>query len=188
MRFFELFATRRRLLALLLATLVSGAAMLPAMQTMSDHGFSVVAFEGAGSVRRSSEILAAWGEAGKQAAWWQLAVDFPFLLSYGLLAAASCAAIAGRARRAGKMQLARAARVAAWLGPLAATLDLIQNISLALVLSGQVSQPWPRISAICMPAILVLEGAALVFAAVGWLVTREVAPTTSQAAASPDRR
>ena len=45
-------------------------------------------------------------------------------------------------------QLERAAIVFAWFGPLAAAADLSQNVSLALVLSGHVVQPWPRISAI----------------------------------------
>jgi hypothetical protein len=70
-------AHRRSLLALAALTLVAGAAMLPAMATMDDHGASLFAFESAGSAARSQEILADWGDAGKAAMWWQLALTSP---------------------------------------------------------------------------------------------------------------
>lgn len=66
-----------------------------------------------------------------------------------------------------------------WLGPLAALADLIQNASLALILSGHIAQPWPRISAISAPTTFVLEGTALAFALAGWLATRQAASTAS---------
>lgn len=177
--FFHALSTPRRLLALAAVALVSGAAMLPAVKTMADHGHSVIAFESAGSVRRSEEIVATWGEAGKRAAWWQLVFDTPFLLAYGLFAAAACAAVARRAQAAGKSGLQRAARALVWFGPVAAMADFAQNVSLALVLSGHIAQPWPRISAVCVPAIVTLEGAALAFALAGWLATRQAASTAS---------
>jgi hypothetical protein len=175
--FFHALSTPRRLLALAAVALVSGAAMLPAMKTMADHGHSVIAFESAGSVQRSEEIVAAWGEAGKWAAWWQLVLDTPFLLAYGLFAAAACAAVARRAQAAGKPRLQRAATALIWFGPVAAMADFAQNASLALVLSGHAAQPWPRISAVCVPAIVALEATALAFALVGWLATRQAAST-----------
>jgi hypothetical protein len=169
--FFLALSAPRRLLALGVLTLVAGAAMLPAMKTMADHGHSIVAFEYAGSVERSVEILDAWGDAGKSAAWWQLAFDMPFLVGYGLFAAGACAAVARRASAAGKERLVRAASVLVWFGPLAAVADFAQNVSLALVLSGHVTQPWPRISALAAPTTLALEGVALAFALCGWLAT-----------------
>jgi L-cysteine desulfidase len=55
--------------------------------------------------------------------------------------------------------------------------DFAQNVSLALILSGHIAQPWPRISAICAPVTLALEGTALAFAFIGWLATRQAAST-----------
>ena len=75
-----------------------GLAMFPAMATMADRGASVIEFEVAGGVARSQQILVEWGEAGKRAMWWQLALDTPFAVSYGLLLAGCCAAVARRAR------------------------------------------------------------------------------------------
>jgi hypothetical protein len=178
-RFFAALGDRRRLLALAAVALLSGAAMLPAMRTMSDHGESLFAFEGAGSVERSEEIVSAWGEPGKRAAWWQLALDTPFLIAYGLFAAGACAAVASRAARAGKARLRHAAALLIWFGPLAAAADLLQNVSLAMILTGHVVQPWPRISAVCGSATTILMAIALTFALAGWFVTRRAGSTTT---------
>jgi len=176
----------RALWALAALTLISGAAMLPAISTMGSHGASLIAFEGAGSVARSQEILADWGDSGKTAAWWQLALDTPFLIGYGLFAAGACAAVARRAARVGKPRLERLATLLAWCGPLAAAADLLQNVSLALILSGQVTQPWPRIAAICGPVTTTLMAIALVFAIVGAIATREARTAEVPRTAGPD--
>jgi hypothetical protein len=176
-RLFVVAGRRRSLLILVAVAIVSGAAMLPAMGTMDDHGASLFAFEGAASVERSAEILAGWGDAGKRAAWWQLVLDIPFLLAYGLFAAGACAAVAARAARLGRARLSRVATLAVWLGPLAAAADFAQNIALALVLRGHVVQPWPRISAVCGLATTILMTIALLFALLGWLMTRGAGET-----------
>jgi hypothetical protein len=171
-RLFALAGERRSLWFLAALTLASGAAMLPAMGTMSDHGASVIAFEFAGSVGRSQEILTDWGSAGKAAAWWQLALDTPFLIGYGFLLAGACAVVARRAEGVGLFGLQRTATRIAWLGPLAAGADLLQNISLGLILAGHETQPWPRISAACGVITPTLMAIGVVFALVGLLRTR----------------
>jgi hypothetical protein len=169
---FEALASRRALVALGVGTALLGVLMLPAMRTMEAHGPSLIAFEAAGSVSRSSRILADWGAAGKTAAWWQLAIDTLFLLAYGSLLAGGCAAVARRAGAASRPRLRRAATMAVWFGPIAATADLAQNISLALILAGHEQQPWPRISAVADVVTLSLAGAAIVLIAVGSFATR----------------
>jgi len=171
-RLFIAAGNRRALWSLGVLTLICGAAMLPAIWTMADHGASVIAFESAGGASRSQEIITEWGSAGKSAMWWQLALDTPFLVAYGLFLAGACAAVARRARDAGRARLERAAMVVAWFGPLAAAADFSQNVSLALVLSGHVEQPWPRISAVAAPATTTLAILAALFALFGALATR----------------
>jgi hypothetical protein len=171
-KLFRAAGTRRRLWTLAALTLLFGAAMLPAMRTMADHGASLIAFESAGTVSRSQEILTDWGNAGKAAMWWQLGLDLPFLIGYGLFLAGACAAVARRARDAGKPRLERAAAVLVWFGPLAAAGDFLQNVSLALVLEGQVAQPWPRIAALANPITTSLTVSAGLFALCGALATR----------------
>ena len=160
------------LVALAVVTALFGVAMLPAIAVMAGHGASVLQFESAGSVARSQQILAEWGAAGRRAMWWQLALDTPFAVGYGLLLAGCCAAVVGRAEAAGRPRLARAARFFVWFGPAAATADLLQNLSLMIVLVGSTSQPWPRISAIAAPTTTVLAASAAVFAALGTAATR----------------
>ncbi|HET6571723.1 MAG TPA: hypothetical protein VFG58_09575 [Solirubrobacterales bacterium] len=171
-RLFVAAGTRRGLLTFAALTLISGAAMLPTIATMADHGASVLAFEGAGSVARSQEIVAEWGSAGKMAMRWQLVLDTPFLVGYGLFLAGACAAVARQASWAERFRLERAAVALAWLGPIAAAADLLQNVSLALVLFGHASQPWPRISAVAGLTTTCFCTAAALFALAGALATR----------------
>lgn len=171
-RLFILAGSKRGLWALAAVTLLCGAAMLPAMRTMADHGASLIAFESAGNVSRSQEIVNEWGAAGKTAMWWQLAFDTPFLIGYGLFLAGACAAVAGRAHTSGKPRLERVAVAVAWFGPLAAAADFMQNISLALVLAGHVTQPWPRISAVAASVTTTLALSAALFALAGAFATR----------------
>jgi hypothetical protein len=163
--------SRRGLLGAAALTLASGAAMLVAVLALD--GASVLGFEFAGSVDRAEEILDEWGASGEKAMWWQLALDVPFLVGYGLFLAGACMAVASRARRAERPRLERAAAIVAWFGPLAAAADLVQNASLGVVLSGDVTQPWPRISAVAGAVTFTLAFVALFFAAGGWLATRE---------------
>lgn len=156
--------------------------MLPAMRTMGQHGASLIAFESAASVGRSQEILDQWGGAGRTAMWWQLGLDTAFLIGYGLFLAGACAAVARRAARSERHRVQQAAVVIAWFGPLAATADFIQNVALALVLAGHVTQPWPRISALAAPLTTGLAVIAGVFALCAALVTRRAPPTPG-----PDR-
>jgi hypothetical protein len=171
-KLFRAVGTKRRLWMLAALTLLFGAAMLPAMRTMGDHGASLIAFESAGTVSRSQEILTEWGGGGKTAMWWQLGLDLPFLIGYGLFLAGACAAVARRAREAGKPRLEQAAAVLVWFGPLAAAGDFLQNVSLALVLEGHVVQPWPRIAALANPTTTSLTVSAGLFAICGALATR----------------
>jgi hypothetical protein len=175
-RLFSAAGTKRGLWSLAALTLVCGAAMLPAMGTMADHGASLIAFESAGSVARSQEIVAEWGSAGKSAMWWQLALDLPFLIGYGLFLAGACAAVARRARSRGMSRLERTSGVVVWFGPLAACADFLQNVSLALVLGGHVAQPWPRISALAGPTTTTLAFLAALFALGGAFATRRRSP------------
>jgi hypothetical protein len=170
---------RRVLIGLALLTVAAGVAMLPAMSTMSDHGASIIDFEFAGSVGRSNEIVAGWGDAGK-AAWWQLALDVPFLISYGLLLFGACTAIGRRAEATGDKRLRTTARTVAWFGPVAACADMVQNVALALILAGHETQPWPALSFLGGAIAFGLMASGIVFLGIAWLRTR--------AAASPARR
>lgn len=146
-RLFEKAGEGRWLVLLSLTTLLLYLAMIPSFHAMSGHGASLGSFEDATSVSESTAIAEEWGSAGREGARTQLVIDLPFMVSYALLLAGACNFVAKRAACVGWSRFASFAEVAAWSGPIAAGCDLMQNISLALVLGGQHSQPWPRISA-----------------------------------------
>jgi hypothetical protein len=142
-------------------------AMVPSFHGMSGNGASLASFEDAGSVAESTRIVSEWGSAGRDAARTQLLIDLPFMVSYALFLAGACTFVADRAESKGRLKLAKVAEVLAWCGPVAAALDLAQDIALALVLGGHHSQPWPRISSLSAIATRGLAEGALVFAIVG---------------------
>ena len=175
-RLFLAVSGKRQLLLLGAVMLIAGAAMLPAIATMSDHGASLAAFESPGGVAGAEEILDEWGHAGETAMWWQLGLDVPFIIGFCLLFAGACAAVARRASAASMPRLERAASFAVWIGPLAAAADLVQDLCAAIMLSGQVEEPWPGLSGLAISLVGPLWVAATLFAVGGWLATRGRGP------------
>lgn len=76
-------------------------------------------------------------------------------------------AVGERLARIGRGRLSRILRALAWLGPLAALCDTVQNVALGFILSGDASQPAPRLAAVFGYATLALAGIAVVAIAVG---------------------
>jgi hypothetical protein len=137
------------------------------------------------SAIRSGGIVSEWGSAGRQAAWIQLGIDLPFMASYMLLLAGACMFLAKRASEVGWSRLSRVAEVAAWSGPVAAACDLAQDISLALILGGHHSQPWPRISASTAIVTRSLFYGVLVFAICGSVIIQLRKRRVPKAGAGP---
>jgi hypothetical protein len=146
MPFVGAISSRRGIAVLAVITVVGFFGQFPVTQTMKDHGASIIDFEYAGTTAKAETILAGYGDEGKQAAWWQLAIDVPFLIAYGLLIAGCCLAAAERLANVGRQGLARLLRWTAWCGPVAAACDMTQNVALAFELEGQTGQPAPRFS------------------------------------------
>jgi hypothetical protein len=167
----------RRILWVLAVALVvgCGAAQLPALTAMDAAGADVLAFELMATSARAEQVLAEWGEVGQAAAADQLRWDVGFLLGYGLLLWLVATAVGASGR-------------VAVLGPLAAAADALENASLAVVLSGTTSQPWPALAA----AFAAVKFALLAAWVVGVVVTlvgrrgaRSAAPAPSASEAGP---
>jgi hypothetical protein len=129
---------RRRwaLIAAGIATLLLLWAMSPTQDRMEANGPGIVPFELSGGQDRADEILAEWGEDGRDAARAQLWIDYGFMLAYGTLLGLGAAAVRDLCRRRGLPRLDRAGRIAVWLGPLAAGFDALENACLLLTLGG----------------------------------------------------
>ncbi len=147
-------------------TLLAGLAMLPALHTLSDSGTGIWAIEHAGSASEAKGIHDGLSEDSRQAAYVQLFIDLPFLIGYGGLIASICLWTADLMERAGRVTAAGLLTLVAWFGPVAALLDLLQNVALAFVLGGHTRQPWPRISDLAGYATLLLALSALAVAVV----------------------
>jgi hypothetical protein len=130
--------TRKRgLIATGIATVIFFLAMSPADERMKDAGGpGIVPFELSGSQDRADEILAEWGEEGRDAARESLWIDFGFLLAYGTLLTLALAATRDVARRRSWARLAAIGGVAVFFGALGAAFDALENICLLLTLDG----------------------------------------------------
>jgi hypothetical protein len=118
-------------------TLVLLLAMSPAENRMTDTGGpGIVPFELTGGQGRADEIMAEWGEKGRDAARESLRIDFGFLVAYGTLLTLALAATRDLARRRDWRRLAAIGGVAVFFGALGAACDAAENASLLLTLDG----------------------------------------------------
>jgi hypothetical protein len=120
-----------------IASVVLLLAMAPADNRMTDTGGpGIVTFELTGGQDRADEIVAEWGEEGKEAARESLWIDFGFLLAYGAFLTLALRATRDAAGKRGWRRLAAIGVVAIWFGALAAGFDALENVCLLLTLGG----------------------------------------------------
>jgi hypothetical protein len=111
-------------------------AMSPMEDRMQANGPGMVPFELSGGQGRADEILAEWGEEGRDAARDQLWIDYGFMLAYGTFLGLAGAAVRDLCRDRGLRRLATVGGIALWLGPLAACFDALENACLLLTVGG----------------------------------------------------
>lgn len=139
-------------------------AMAPAEEQMQETGPGIVAFELAGSQERADEILAEWGDAGRDAAEEQLLIDFAFLVAYGTFLVLAVAAVRDRLGRRGWTRLAAIGTVVVPFGAAAAAFDAIENACLLAVL-GEAGSAFPTLA-----TIFAAIKFALLVGAIGYLI------------------
>lgn len=171
MRFWGLIAAGAATLLLLLA-------MSPMEDRMQENGPGMVGFELSGGEPRADEILAEWGEDGRDAAREQLWIDYGFMLAYGTLLCLAAAVVRDRCRGRGLERLARAGSIAIWLGPAAAAFDALENACLLLTVarSGAAFPFLATLFAACKFALLAAALAYLIAGIAGLLKTRALSP------------
>ena len=112
-------------------------AMSPAESRMTDTGGpGMVPFELSGGQHRADEILAEWGEDGRDAAREQLWIDFGFMFAYGAFLTFALTTVLDLARKRGWRRLAAIGGVVVFFGALGASCDALENICLLLTLGG----------------------------------------------------
>lgn len=149
-----------------IATLLLLWAMSPMEDRMQANGPGMVPFELSGGQERADEILAEWGEDGRDAAREQLWIDYAFMLAYGTFLGLAAAAVRDLCRGRGLRRLAGIGGVAVWLGPLAAGFDALENACLLLTVSGA-GAAFPLLATIFATCKFALLAAAIAYLLAG---------------------
>jgi hypothetical protein len=164
-----------------IATVILFLAMAPAEQRMTDHGPGMVPFELTGGQDRADEILAEWGEDGRDAARESLWIDFGFTLAYGIFLTLALLATRDLARERGWRRLAAIGAAAVYFGALGAGFDVLENTCLLLTLDGA-GAAFPLLATIFAACKFVLLAAAIAYLLAGlatWLRSRGAAAQPS---------
>jgi hypothetical protein len=173
-----------QVIGLFILTLGMGALALPSLGRMDLRGVGIIDVELMRTSTKAAETVAQLGPGGVGAAQMSLYLDFGFLVLYALALSAACVLLAARAHERGRTGLAAAGRTIAWVAPLAAALDAVENIALLLVFDGHVDQPWPGIAFGFASAKFALLAIVILYLVVGVLglgrrVPLEESPATS---------
>ena len=131
--------TRRRALW---ASGIAAAALFLALvvvdrQIQESGGPGIIPFELTRSTERATEILAHWGQDGRDAARVSIAIDFPYLVAYGAFFSLAVLALRDAARRRGWDGYARPATAIALLPIVAAACDAVENLGMWAMIEGE---------------------------------------------------
>src|SRR4051794_40490865 len=165
-------STKRALIVLAVASLLTGVAQFPALGRMSDRGTDVLSMEMVWSSKSARIMNQEWGATGRSAARQHLAIDYLYLISYGLLLYGACVAVARRFERQGRDEEARIGRRIAPLGLAAAGFDAIENTGLLIIIGGHTGSPLPKVVTIAAVLKFALSASTGIYALIGWLQTR----------------
>ena len=135
----------------------------------------IVSFELAGGVQLASEIIASWDARAQRYAAFGLGLDYVYMLAYASTISLACL-WAGQVLRSSGWPLSGAARPLAWGQWLAALLDALENLSLAIILLESVRSPWPELARLCavLKFALIFLGLVYVFLALAVSLLRRL--------------
>ena len=163
----------RFVVGLFLLTLGMGALALPALGLMSMRGVSIFDLEFMRTSADASVQLARLGPDGVVSAKVAMYVDFPLLVLYAMTLSAACVVVAARSMARGSFRLAATANRVAWLAPVAAACDAVENVAILRVLSGDVDQPWPGMAFGFATVKFVMLAVVVILIVVGLVLARD---------------
>lgn len=163
--------TRKQLLVTLAAaTVVLWVVLVVIDQRLrATGGPSIIGLELAGSEARAAEILAEWGDHGRDLARASLWIDFGFMLGYGAFFALAALTLRDFARRQRLRSLAALGAAAAWCAGGAVLFDAVEDVVWLLVLDGRGGSFGPRFATACAIAKFALITLAIAYAVWGGL-------------------
>jgi len=133
-------------------------------------GPSILGLEFAGSEQRAAEIMAEWGEHGRDLARLSLWIDFGFMLSYGTFFALAALATRDFARERGLRALASVGIATPFFAPAAALFDAAENIAWLLVLGSHGGSFAPPFATACASLKFLLITLAIVYVLWGLVI------------------
>ncbi len=107
---------------------------------------TIVDYELAGSVAKSSAIIGAWDTLARLQTCFNLGFDYLYMPVYSTTIALACVMGAGVIARTGWKNLGLLLAWGLWL---AAILDAIENYALITMMYGSPADPYPQIAAYC---------------------------------------
>jgi hypothetical protein len=141
--------------------------MAPADERMQDTGGpGIVPFELTGGQEGADEILAEWGDEGRDAARESLWIDFGYLLAYGAFLTLALAATRDLARARDWRRMARIGRVVVSFGALGAAFDALENVCLLLTLDDA-GAAFPLLATVFATCKFILLAAAIAYLLAG---------------------
>jgi len=162
---------KRALIASAVATLAIGAVLFALDGRMMDAGGpGIVGFELAGSKHRAAEILADWGQDGKDAARASLWIDYAYILAYGTFLVLASAATRDLARSREWRRMAAFGTVAIGLAVAGAAFDAIEDVGLLLALDGNGGALAPRLAQVCATLKFALLAVTIAYLLAGLLM------------------
>ena len=152
------------LAAAVLLTVIMNWISQPLITPAAPYG--IVSFELAGTAARSHLIIASWDKIARLYAAFGLGLDYLYMVVYSFTIGLGCI-LAAEALYRGKFPLGSFGALLAWGLWLAALLDALENIALAVQLLEQGSSPWPLVALVCASAKFSLIFLGLVYAFYG---------------------
>jgi hypothetical protein len=137
--------------------------------------YGIVSFELAGTPERADEILSSWGQVGRERAAFSLGLDFLFIPVYIVAIIFGCA-LASRSIQAREWPLAHVGHFLSIGVIFAGVLDVVENISLLVVLFATITVPWPQVASWCAVPKFALIFLALVYTLYGGVISLVIKP------------
>jgi hypothetical protein len=128
---------------------------------------TIVDFELAGSVEKSSAIINAWDTLARLQTCFNLGFDYLYMPVYSTTIALACVMGAGVIERSGWKNLGFLLAWGLWL---AAVLDAIENYALITMMYGSPMAPYPQIAAYCATCKFSLILLGLIYALISLIV------------------
>jgi hypothetical protein len=141
----------------------------------------VIQYEFVASEDKADEMLAEWGDAGKDDIRLSLWIDYGFMFVYGAFFLLAGFATRDFAKERGKQALASVGRWAPWCAVGAAAFDALENANLLLILGGHARHVAPPLATTFASVKFVLIVIAMGYVVWGLVVRFRARPKSTSA-------